>query len=99
MPERTLLLRLLKTHWHGCNYLLAEPTFFTVIDTFPIEWIFPIRQGRSVQQVGRKGRDKGGVGVKLCWLLNQAGRVVAWDWNTLQVHDQCCNPLVRPFIG
>ncbi|MCS6909046.1 MAG: hypothetical protein NZM11_00515 [Anaerolineales bacterium] len=51
--------------------------------------------------MGKKGRDKGrwSVGVKLCWLLNQAGRVVAWDWNTLNVHDQCFNPLVRPFSG
>lgn len=48
---------------------------------YPIELIFPIRQGRSPQQVGKKGRDKGrwSVGIKFCWLLNDFCRVVAWD--------------------
>jgi hypothetical protein len=43
----------------------------TVIDSYPIELIFPIRQGRSPQQVGKKGKDKGrwSVGIKFCWLI------------------------------
>ena len=59
LPDRTRLLRLLKTHQDWCQYLMAEPTFFTAVDTYPIELIFPIREGRSQQQVGKKGRDKG----------------------------------------
>lgn len=58
LPERTRLQRLLKTHQDWCELLMAEPSFFTVIDTYPIELIFPIREGRSQQQVGKKGRDK-----------------------------------------
>jgi hypothetical protein len=53
LPERTRLQRLLKTHQDWCQRLLAAPTFFTVIDSYPIELLFPIRQGRSSQQVGK----------------------------------------------
>ncbi len=100
LPERTRLQRLLKTHQDGCDLFLAEPSFFTVIDSYPIELIFPIRQGRSPQQVGKKGRDKGrwSIGIRLCWLLNEVCQVVAWDWATLNVYDKHFNPLVEPFI-
>ena len=101
IPERTRLQRLLKTHQDWCNLLMADPTFFTVIDSYPIELIFPIRAGRSPQQIGKKGRDKGrwSVGIKLCWLLNDFCRVVSWDWDTLNVNDKRFNRLVKPLIG
>jgi hypothetical protein len=101
LPERTRLQRLLKTHQDWCDLLMADPTFFTVIDSYPIELIFPIRQGRSPQQIGKKGWDKGrwSVGIKFCWLLNGFGRVVAWDWKTMNVNDKNFNPLVESFQG
>ena len=46
-------------HIFCCEALLAEPSFFTVIDTHLIELRFPIREGRSPRQIGKKGRDKG----------------------------------------
>jgi hypothetical protein len=76
---------------------MADPTFFTVIDSHPIELFFPIRQGCSPQQVGKKGRWS--VGIKLCWPLNDFGRVAAWDWNAMNVNDKHFNPLVEPFQG
>ena len=101
LPHRTRLQRLLKTHQDWCVSLMAEPSFFTVIDTYPIELLFPIREGRSSQQVGKKGKDKGrwSIGVKLCWLLNETGRVVSWDWDTMNVHDKHFHSVVEPFIG
>jgi len=42
LPHRTRLLRLLKTHQAWCSALLAKPSFFTVMDTYPIELLFPI---------------------------------------------------------
>lgn len=89
LPERTRLQRLLKTHQDWCECLLAQPSFFTVVDSYPIELLFPIRQGRNPQQLGKKSKDKGrwSVGIKLCWLLNNQRQVVAWDWDTMNVHD------------
>ena len=101
LPERTRLQRLLQTHQDWCNLLLSKPTFFTVIDSYPIELLFPIREGRSEQQAGKKGRDKGrwSIGIKFCVLLNDICRVVNWDWATMNVNDKHFHPLVEPFIG
>ncbi len=101
LPERSRLLRLLKTHQAWCDHLLARPSFFTVIDSYPIELIFPCREGRSQQQIGKKGRDKGrwSIGIKLCWLLNDEGKVVAWDWAGMNVYDKHFHPLIAPFAG
>jgi hypothetical protein len=101
LPERTRLQRLLKVHQDWCDLLLSDPTFFTVIDSYPIELLFPIREGRSQQQVGKKGRDKGrwSIGIKLCVLLNDVGRAVNWDWATMNVYDKHFHPVVEPFIG
>ena len=38
--------------------VILVTSFFTVIDSYPIEMIFPIRQGRSSQQIGKKVRIK-----------------------------------------
>ncbi len=101
VPERTRLQRLLKAHQDWCEVLLAKPSFFTVIDAYPIELLFPIRQGRSKQQVGKKGRDKGrrSVGIKFCWLLNDTGQVVGWDWTGMNAHDQTFHSLIECFAG
>jgi len=99
LPDRTNLQRQLQHQQALTQHLLVTPTLFTVIDSFPVELLFPIRQGRSTQQVGKKGRDKGrwSVGVKLCWLLDTSGRVVGWAWDTLNVHDQTFHPLVETY--
>jgi hypothetical protein len=101
LPERTRLQRLLATHHAWCERLMADPTFFTVIDSFGIELIHPIREGRSRCQIGKKGKSNWRwiVGMKLCWLVNARGEVVAWDWNTANVHDQVFLPLVEAYAG
>ena len=72
-----------------------------MIDSYPIEWLCPIREGRPEHQVGKKGRDKGrwSIGIKFCVLLNDVCRVVNWDWATMNVHDQHFHPVVEPFLG
>lgn len=101
LPERSRLQRLLKTRQAWAAHLLSEPSFFTVIDSYPIELIFPVREGRSPKQVGKKGRDKGrwSIGIKLCWLINETGKVVAWSFDTMNVSDKTFNPLVAPLEG
>ena len=80
LPERTRLFRLLKTHQDWTQVFLAAPTVLGVIDTYGIELIHPMREGRSPQQIGRKGvsNHRWIVGGKLCLLLNQWGLIVGW---------------------
>ena len=101
LPERTRLQRLLKVHRSWCHLFLADPSFFTVVDTYGVELLHPWREGRSPKQLGKKGKSnyRWIIGVKLCWLINQRGEVVAWDWSTANVHDQTFLPLVQPYAG
>jgi hypothetical protein len=101
LPERTRLLRALRVHQEWTTRFLAEPTFFTVLDTYGIELLHPWRYGRSPQQVGRKGwsNHRWIVGLKLCWLINCRGEVVAWEWNTANRPDQDFAPVAAPFAG
>ncbi len=101
LPERTRVQRLLLAHQTWCNAFLAEPTFFTVIDSYGIELIHPIREKRTPRQIGKKGKSNWRwiVGMKLCWLLNERGQVVRWAWDTANVHDQVFLPLVAALEG
>ncbi len=83
LPERTRLFRLLTTHQDWTQVFLAAPTVLGVIDTYGIELLHPMREGRSPQQIGRKGlsNHRWIVGGKLCLLLNQyrpGGGVGLW---------------------
>lgn len=101
LPDRTRLLRGLRAHQTWAAQFLADPTLLTVIDSDGIELIHPWREGRSPRQIGGKGfcGKRWIVGVKLCWLLNRRGEVVAWDWNTANTHDQHFVDLVRALDG
>jgi hypothetical protein len=96
LPDRTRLQRLLQGHQAWCQQFLAQPTFFTVIDSYGIELIHPIREKRTPAQIGKQGKSNWRwiVGMKLCWLVNDAGQVVNWDWNTANVADKVFLPLV-----
>ena len=86
LPERTRLFRLFKTHHDWTTAFLAAPTVLGVIDTYGIELIHPMREGRSPQQIGRKGlsNHRWIVGGKLCLLLNQWGLIVGWACATVK---------------
>jgi hypothetical protein len=87
LPERTRLLRLFTTHQDWTQAFLAAPTVLGGIDTYGIELIHPIREGRSPQPIGRTGVSNHCwmVGGKLCLLLNQWGLVVGWACATANV--------------
>ena len=89
------------THQAWTEVFLASPTVLGVIDTYGIELIHPIREGRSPRQVGRKGlaNHRWIVGGKLCLLLNQWGLVVAWDCATANVPDKTFQWLIRQVDG
>src|SRR4029450_3192430 len=73
------------------------PTVLGVIDTYGIELIHPIREGRSPQQIGRKGvsNHRWIVGGKLCLGLNQWGLVVEWACAAANVADNTFQWLIR----
>jgi hypothetical protein len=97
LPERTRLFRLFKTHQDWTQVFLAAPTVLGVIDTYGIELIHPMREGRSPEQIGRKGlsNHRWIVGGKLCLVLNQWGVVVAWACDTANVADNTFQWLIR----
>ena len=96
LPERTTLMRQLRARQYQADELLAQASLLNVIDSFPIELLFPIRAGRSKRQIGTKNRDKGrwSIGVKMCWILNYLGTVVGWHWLPMNCPDQDFLPLV-----
>jgi hypothetical protein len=101
LPERTRLFRLFQTHQNWTQAFLAAPTMLGVIDTYGIELLHPIREGRSPQQIGRKGlsNHRWIVGGKLRLLLNQYGLVVGWDCATADIADNTFQGLVRQVDG
>jgi hypothetical protein len=91
----------LKTHQDWTRAFLAAPTVLGVIDTYGIELIHPMREGRSPQQIGRKGlsNHRWIVGGKLCLLLNQYGLVVGWACDTANVPDNTFQWLIQQVDG
>lgn len=96
LPHRTRLFRLFATHRNWSERLLGQPTILGVIEAYGIEFIHPIREGRSDAQIGKKGlsNHRWIVGGKLCLVLNQWGLVVGWDCDTANVADQTFHPLI-----
>jgi hypothetical protein len=101
LPEQSRLLRLLRDYSRYTDDFLKKPSFFTVIDTFGIELIHPRREGRSAQQLGKKGLSNGRwiVGIKLAWLVNNAGEVVDWSWDTANEPDNLFRETATQYEG
>ena len=97
LPERTRLLRLFRTHQDWTQVFLAAPTVLGVIDTYGIELIHPMREGRSPQQIGRQGlsHHRWMVGGNRGLLVKQWGLVVGWAWATAHVADHTLPWLMR----
>ena len=89
LPDRTRLFRLFNSHRHYIDRFLADPSLIGVIDSYGIELLHPIRQGRSHKQIGKKGKSNKRwiVGGKLCYLLNHLGLIVDWACDTANVYD------------
>jgi hypothetical protein len=99
LPERTRLFRALEAHASWTDAFLARPTLLRVADSYGIELIHPMREGRSDQQIGKKGKSNHRwiVGGKVCLVLNKWGLIVDWDCDTANVHDSTFQPLIQQF--
>jgi len=89
LPERTRLFRNLATYRVYADEFLACPTMIGVIDSYGIELIHPRREGRSENQIGKKGKSnlRWIVGGKLCFVLNRLGQVIDWGCDGANVYD------------
>lgn len=101
LPDRTRLFRLFKSHYDWTRVFLASPTILGVIDSYGIEFIHPIREGRSQSQIGKKGKSNHRwiIGGKVCVLLNKLGLVVDWGCATANVHDNVFRPMIEGVEG
>ena len=99
LPHRTRVFRLLKTHQGWTDYFLASPSMLGVIDSYGIELIHPVREGRSDRQIGKKGKSnyRWIVGGKLAIVLNHLGLVTVWDCDSANVHDTRFQHLIGKF--
>ncbi len=97
LPERTRLLRLLAPHRSWTAAFLAAPSVLGGVDSYGIELLHPMREGRSTQQIGRKGKSNHRwiVGGKLCLVLNHLGLVVAWACAGANAPDTAFHPLIE----
>ncbi len=89
LPSRTRLFRLFNSHDHFIGEFLVAPSVLGVIDSYGIELLHPRREGRTEQQLGKKGisNQRWIVGGKLCFVLDQLGRIVDWECETANVYD------------
>lgn len=101
LPERTRLFRLFAAHRAWAARFLAEPTLLGIADSYGVELRHPRRHGRAAAQLGKKGlsNHRWIAGGKLCVLVNQWGRVVAWEDAAANVHDSAFHPLIARFDG
>src|SRR2546428_9514538 len=101
LPERTRLFRLFTTLQDWTQVFLAAPTVLGVIDTYGIELIHPMREGRGPQQIGRKGlsNHRWIVGGELSLLLNQYGFVGGGAWATPHFADEPLQGRIQPVDG
>jgi hypothetical protein len=100
LPDRTRMFRLFNSHQPLLAAFLAESSLLGVVDSYGIELLHPRREGRSTQQIGKKGKSNWRwiVGAKLCFVLNHLGLIVAWDCDTANVYDgSAFQPLVDQF--
>jgi hypothetical protein len=89
LPHRSRLFRLFNSHQSYIEQFMSDPSFMGVIDSYGIELIHPVREGRKPLQLGRKGisNHRWIVGGKLCYLLNHLGLIVSWQCDTANVYD------------
>jgi hypothetical protein len=89
LPSRTRLFRAMNVYRVHAEEFLVAPSLIGVIDSYGIELCHPRREGRSPEQLGKKGKSNWRwiVGGKLCFVLNHLGQVVDWDCDTANVHD------------
>jgi hypothetical protein len=89
LPVRERWFRLFNTYHHWTQVFMAEYSLMSIVDSYGVELIHPRREGRSDQQIGRKGSSNKRwiFGRKLCYVVNHLGLVENWGVDTANVYD------------
>jgi hypothetical protein len=97
IPDRTRLFRLMEKYSNLNSRFLGEETTMGIIDSYGIELLHPMREGRSDKQVGKKGKSNHRwiVGMKYVPLVNQTGEIVDWEYDSANVHDKHFRDLIK----
>lgn len=99
LPERTRLFRALAAHQAWTRRFLAAPSVLGICDSYAVELLHPRREGRSAQQIGKKGKSNQRwiIGAKVVPLLNSQALVVDWDCAPANVYDAAFHPLLKKY--
>jgi hypothetical protein len=89
LPERTRLFRLFTRFAPLSRRFLAHATVLGVCDCYGIELIHPVREGRSHNQIGGKGKSNHRwiVGAKCFVMCNSLGQIVDIIAGSASLHD------------
>jgi hypothetical protein len=90
LPERTRLFRRLATRSDWTDRFLEDAHLLAIADSYGVELIHPRRHGRDKTNQAKKGlsNHRWIAGVKVCALINAQGRIVDWQWDGANTHDQ-----------
>lgn len=95
LPERSRLQRLVNHYGYLCEKFLGNKTFYGILDSFGIEVIHPIREGRSEEskEISKKGKSNHRwiVGRKVAVTINQQYEIVKMNDDTDNVCDNTFN--------
>lgn len=95
LPDRTRLHRLLITHQDQCQKFLSDPTILNVMDSYGVEIIHPIREGRSSQSqlVSKQGisNKRWIVGRKINVAINSKLEIFKYQDDTVNIPDNKFN--------
>jgi hypothetical protein len=99
LPDRTRLFRRLQSHWKWAQLFLGEPSLLGIMDTYGIELIHPVREGRNPDAWVGKGisNHRWIVGGKLALVVNHLGEIIGWACAPANAHDNWFQPLPEAF--
>jgi len=91
LPERSRLQRLVNHYSYVCEEFMGSRTFYGILDSFGIEVIHPIREGRSEESSAVSGKGKSNhrwiVGRKVAVTINQHYEIVTMSDDKANVCD------------
>ena len=100
LPDYSRLCRLFHHYRHTIEVISRQigNWDWLVIDSILCEVIHPIREGRSVDWVGKnKSKGRWMVGIRVAATVSPQGDILAWEMDTANIHDKHFAWMVEEF--